>query len=350
MGLALARAGHRPVDGFVTADGARLHYLEKGAGAPVVFLHGNGSMIGDFVSSGITDRAAYDHRVVAFDRPGFGYSDRPRGRNWGPSEQAKLLLQAFSQLGIERPIIVGHSWGTLVALALALECPEKVAGLVLLSGYYYPVPRPQTNAPAPFGLSIIDDLFRHTALLLAGHAMASNAVKRVFAPCAVPERFKEHYSIPHALRPSQIKAVVEEAEMLPDCAGTLSQSYKDLEVPVRLIAGSDDRIVETDKHSARLHRELGTSTFRVVPGIGHMVHHAAPDEVVAAIDAVGGTREANVESRSAAARHQAVRRRWLYIGDDCEENELLSIGGGVSGVRAEADLHSPQPAGLASVH
>jgi hypothetical protein len=81
-----------------------------------------------------------------------------------------------------------------------------------------------------------------------------------------------------------------------------------------------------------------------------MVHHAAPDEVVAAIDAVSGTREANVESRSAAARHQAVRRRWLYIGDDCEENELLSIGGGVSGVRAEADLHSPQPAGLASVH
>ena len=57
-GVSAARADHRPVDGFITADGARLHYFEKGTGAPVVFLHGNGSMIGDFVSSGITERAA----------------------------------------------------------------------------------------------------------------------------------------------------------------------------------------------------------------------------------------------------------------------------------------------------
>src|SRR5436309_1300735 len=135
MGFARAVAGHRPIDGYVTADGARLHYFEKGAGTPVVLLHGNGSMIGDFVSSGITERAANGHRVIAFDRPGFGYSDRPRGRRWGPSEQAKLLLRAFSLLGIEQAIVVGHSWGALVALALALECPEKVAGLVLLSGY-----------------------------------------------------------------------------------------------------------------------------------------------------------------------------------------------------------------------
>ena len=134
MGLALAKADHRPIDGFITADGARLHYFEKGSGTPVVLLHGNGSMIGDFVSSGITERAANSHRVIAFDRPGFGFSERPRGRSWGPVEQAKLFLRAFSLLGIERPIVVGHSWGTLVALALALEDPEKVAGLVLSVG------------------------------------------------------------------------------------------------------------------------------------------------------------------------------------------------------------------------
>src|SRR5882757_9821526 len=141
MGFARAEAHHRPVDGFITVDGARLHYFEKGRGTPVVLLHGNGSMIGDFVSSGITERAATGHRVIAFDRPGFGYSERPRGRRWGPTEQAKLFLRAFALLGIEQPIVVGHSWGTLVALALALESGHKVAGLVLLSGYYYPMPR-----------------------------------------------------------------------------------------------------------------------------------------------------------------------------------------------------------------
>jgi hypothetical protein len=132
----------------------------------------------------------------------------------------------------------------------------------------------------------------------------------VFAPCAVPESFKRHYSIPHALRPSQIKAVAEEAAMLVEAAGRFSEQYKELAVPVRLIAGSDDRIVDTDQHSARLHRELGMSTFRNVPGIGHMVHHAVPDEVLAAIYALSELR------RVPAARCRGVERHWLHIGED----------------------------------
>src|SRR5882672_10949200 len=132
MGLALVANAVDPAVGrFITVDGTRLHYIDRGSGIPVILLHGNGSMIGDFVSSGITERLGPGHRVVTFDRPGFGYSERPRGRTWGPFEQAKLLLRAFSLLGIERPIVVGHSWGTLVALALALEDREKIAGLVL---------------------------------------------------------------------------------------------------------------------------------------------------------------------------------------------------------------------------
>ena len=345
MEIAPAQTDHRPIDAFITADGARLHYFEKGSGTPVVLLHGNGSMIGDFVSSGITERAATGHRVIAFDRPGFGYSERPRGRRWGPFEQAKLFLRAFSLLGIEQPIVVGHSWGTLVALALALEDPEGVAGLVLLSGYYYPVPRSHTSRLAASGFPVVNDLLRHAALLLGGHLMASDAVRRVFAPCAVPERFKRHYSIPHALRPSQIRAVEEEAEMLADSARTFGELYKELNVPVRLIAGSDDRIVDTDKHSARLHRELGTSTFRNVPGIGHMVHHAAPGEVVAAILAVDEMRRARAATGSAAMRHQCVQRRWLSIGDDCQEHEHANAAGTMRGEPVFV-----RQAGLASVH
>src|SRR5215467_11641617 len=101
MGNALAEADRPPVDAFITVDGIRLHYFECGGGSPVVLLHGNGSMIGDFVSSGITERIASGRRVIAFDRPGFGYSERPRGRKWGPAEQARLLLHAFALMGVE---------------------------------------------------------------------------------------------------------------------------------------------------------------------------------------------------------------------------------------------------------
>jgi pimeloyl-ACP methyl ester carboxylesterase len=299
-----------PIGRFMTVDGTRLHYVERGTGAPVVLLHGNGSTIADFVSSGITERVARaGHRVITVDRHGFGYSDRPRGRTWGPSEQAHLLWRAFALLGIERPIVVGHSWGTLVALALALEGPEKVAGLVLLSGYYYPIPR------APFAFPIVDAVLWHSVMPFIGRAIALDAVRRIFAPNVVPERFKRDYSIPHALRPSQLQAVAEEAAMLMESAKTFSAFYKELSVPVRLIAGSDDRIVDTAKHSARLHRELGTSTFRNVPGSGHMVHHAAPEEVVAAITSMG---ERGTATRSWTRRNR-VPRHWLHIEDNSEE-------------------------------
>jgi pimeloyl-ACP methyl ester carboxylesterase len=320
MGLALLQEADRPVASrFITVEGTRLHYIDRGRGTPVVLLHGNGSMIGDFLSSGITGCAEAGCRVVAFDRPGFGYSERPRGRRWGPLEQARLLLRAFALLGIERPIVVGHSWGTLVAVALALESGQDVAGLVLLSGYYYPVPRPRQNAASVSAFSLVDDVVRQAVMPFVWRLAAPGAVKKIFAPCAVPERFKQAYSMADALRPSQMKAVEEEAAMLGEAARSLAVLYRELSVPIRLIAGSDDRIVETEKQSVRLHRELANSTLRVVPGCGHMVHHAVPEEVMGAIVGMDEGRG----SRAAPARRTvqaSMPRHWLHIGEDAIES------------------------------
>jgi len=310
-GLAYSAEGAPPAFHFITVDETRLRYLDSGSGAPVVLLHGNGSMIEDFVSSGIMD--APGHRFVAFDRPGFGYSERPRDRAWGPCEQASLLLRALARLGIERPVVVGHSWGALVALAMALESPEDVAGLVLLSGYYYPVPRAEIGVPGAFPFTRV--VLRHTVGPFVRRLMAPDTLRRVFAPCAVPERFKRAYPLPLAMRASQMRAVDEEAAMLVDAARGLSPLYGELSVPVGIIAGSEDRIVDTNEHSARLHRELGTSTFHRVPGCGHMVHHAAPEEVLAAIAAAGLSGAAKAAARLAAAATKPPPRNWLHIGE-----------------------------------
>ena len=136
-----AERSHPPRGSFVTSEGVRLHYLERGNGPPVVFLHGNGVMLEDMLISRVVDQTARSCRAIAFDRAGFGYSDRPRGHSWTAAAQAALLPKAFALLGIDRPIVVGHSWGTMVALALALDHPEHVSGLVLASGYYYPTAR-----------------------------------------------------------------------------------------------------------------------------------------------------------------------------------------------------------------
>jgi pimeloyl-ACP methyl ester carboxylesterase len=307
-GAAFAARDQSSIFNFVTVDGVRLRYFETGRGMPpVVLLHGNGSMIEDFVCSGVVDHAASRFQFIAFDRPGFGYSTRPSGRAWGPCEQAKLLLNTLARLGVERPVVVGHSWGTLVALAMALERPEQVAGLVLLSGYYYPVPRaPAILASAAFPFT--SDVVRYTVRRL----MAPETLRRVFAPCIVPERFKRAYPLYLATRLSQMKTVEEEAAGLLHAAQTLCRVYHNVSVPVHLIAGSEDRIVDTELHSARLHQELANSTFDSVPGRGHMVHHAVPDRVVSAIDMIGRVRRSMPR---AVALDRSPRRSWLQIDE-----------------------------------
>jgi pimeloyl-ACP methyl ester carboxylesterase len=305
----LAIEYRRPVFQFVTVDGTRLRYFDTGFGQPVVLLHGNGSMIEDFLSSGIIELAAHSHRFVAFDRPGFGHSERPSGRAWGPSEQATLILEALAELGIERPFVVGHSWGALVALAIALRRPSDVAGLVLMSGYYYPLPRARPVS-VPAGLPFTREMLRHVRRLIA-----PETIRKMFAPCAVPERFRRLYPLPLAMRTSQMRAVEEEAAMLLDVAGAFSRLYRELSVPVHLIAGSHDGIVDTDAQSARLHQELANSTFHRVPGCGHMVHHAAPEKVVTAIADLEQVRGSGTAGQRAVTGHNAPQRNWLHIGE-----------------------------------
>ena len=136
-----AENANPPIGEFLYVNGVRLHYVERGSGAPLVLLHGNGSMIQDFESSGLITLAAKNHRVIVFDRPGFGHSDRPRNVVWTPAAQAELINSALHQLGVTHAIVLGHSWGTSVAVALALRYPNLVQGLVLASGYYYPTLR-----------------------------------------------------------------------------------------------------------------------------------------------------------------------------------------------------------------
>jgi pimeloyl-ACP methyl ester carboxylesterase len=172
--LAATRKAERrtpPIGQFMTIDGLRLHYIERGHGEPLVLIHGNGTLIQDFLVSGIVDDLAKRHRVIIFDRPGYGYSDRPRGL-WTPRAHATLFEKALERLDVSRAIVLGHSWGTLVAVALALQAPHLVRSLVLASGYYYPTLRADVILTAPVAIPGIGDLMRYTVSPLAGRLMS----------------------------------------------------------------------------------------------------------------------------------------------------------------------------------
>ena len=280
---AAAERSHPPLGSFVTSEGVRLHYVEHGNGPPVVFLHGNGVMVEDMLISRVFDQTARSCRAIAFDRPGFGHSERPRGHSWTAAAQAALLPRAFALLGIDRPIVVGHSWGTMVALALALDHPEHVSGLVLASGYYYPTARPMSSCSLlpPFLCSAM--LLCYTVAPLIGEAMAPRMFKKMFAPQPVPPRFEQEFPVGLSLRPSQIRASSEDASNMITDAKALSERYAELSCPVAILAGDADGVVNYQEQALRLHEELSASTLDIFAGAGHMIHHADPDRVVRAI-------------------------------------------------------------------
>jgi pimeloyl-ACP methyl ester carboxylesterase len=273
-----------PAGRFVSVLGVRLHYTERGAGPPVVLLHGNGVTSKDWEVSGVLDGLAADHRVIAFDRPGFGYSERPRRKAWTPAEQADLIHAALSQIGVVRPTVVGHSWGTLVALALALDHPADVERLVLLSGYYFPSPRLDAALTAPSATPLLGDLLRYTISPIMGRVMAPLIVRDLFAPAPVPERFSR-FPLSMSLRPSQLRASAQEAVLMVPSATALQDRYGELNLPVAIIAGSGDRIVDPSTQSNRLAQIVLNEDAQLVPGAGHMVHYFALDRVIAAVTA-----------------------------------------------------------------
>jgi pimeloyl-ACP methyl ester carboxylesterase len=273
-----------PAGQLLEIDSVRLHVVERGEGPPVVLIHGNMVSQRDFEASGLMGRLARNHRVIAFDRPGFGHSSRPRDRLWTPTAQAELLHAALAHLGVEQAVVVGHSMGAMVALALALDHPEDVRRLVLLGGYYYPTARVDALLTVPVALPVLGDVMRYTVTAVSALLMLKGLVRAMFAPRDVPADFMATLSKEMMVRPIQLRANAEDAAFMIPQAKASAARHQELRMPVAILAGAEDKVIDVEANAERLHREISGSTLAIVPGAGHMVHHAAPDEVVAAID------------------------------------------------------------------
>jgi pimeloyl-ACP methyl ester carboxylesterase len=290
-----AEAKYPPIGRFLEVNGVRLHYIDRGQGEPVVLIHGNGAMLQDFTVSGVVDHLAVRHRVIVFDRPGYGYSDRPRGL-WTSRAQAKLLEMALRQLGIQQAVVFGHSWGTLVAVALALQAPALVGSLVLASGYYYPTLRADVFLQSPPAIPLVGDVMRYTVSPPIARLMLPRMIRRTFEPAPVPKHFDSLFPKELMVRPSQLRAAAEDAALLVPGAMELQNHYRDLNVPVIIMAGADDQIVEVGRQSQRLHRELPGSKFILLSGLGHMIHHSTPLEIIRTVE-LGGVLDRNKSPR-----------------------------------------------------
>jgi pimeloyl-ACP methyl ester carboxylesterase len=285
--LAARRIERRyPAEGkFISVDGVRLHYLEQGEGPPLVLIHGNAVSAEDFRLSGMLDRLAQTHRVIAFDRPGYGYSERPRSKLWTARAQALHLLAALDALGVQKPLVVGHSWGTLVALNMVLEQPDDVGGLVLMSGYYWPTLRLDAPVAGWLAVPLVGDIMRYTVSPLFGRLNAPLVLEAMFAPAKVPAVFAHWFKGGMALRPSQLRASGADGALMPIEAARIAGRLTEIRALALVMAGTGDKVVNFEANTARLARELLGGQVHAVEGAGHMAHHTATEEMLAAIAA-----------------------------------------------------------------
>jgi pimeloyl-ACP methyl ester carboxylesterase len=283
----IARRRHPPLGKFIELEGVRLHYLERGPpdGPVLVMLHGNGTLLQDLALSGLVDAAAQKFRVICFDRPGFGYSSRPRSVIWSPDRQGQLLCDALSKIGVTQAVVLGHSWGTLVALAMAARNDHLVRGLVLISGYYFPTWRVDVMIASVGAIPIVGDVLRYTVSPISSWLALPLFAKKVFAPTSVPDIVKREYPRLLLVRPGQLRAVAEDSAFMVPAAGALSLAYKRIRCPTAIVAGREDQIVKSEQ-AKHLKLVLPHAEITSVPESGHMVHYSVSMEIAQTADAV----------------------------------------------------------------
>lgn len=189
------------------------------------------------------------------------------------------------QLGVDRPVVVGHSWGTIVALALAQRHQAEIAGLVLLSGYYFWTLRPDALLVAPGALPVLGDLLCYTVSPLLGWLQMPLLKWAMFSPARATVRFQAEYSPALALRPSQLRATSMDGALMIPGALALRGRYKDLTLPVVIVGGDGDKVV-FKRRSEQLRDSIPGSVLQIVKGAGHMVHHLVPQQVAQAVESV----------------------------------------------------------------
>lgn len=259
-----------PADGeLLEVDGARLHYVDKGKGQPIVMIHGLGGQLRNF--NYVVEQLAEEFRVILVDRPGSGYSTAAPGASAGLTAQAALFARFLEELELEKPLVVGHSLGGAIALKLALDFPEKVGALALIA----PLTRMARDLPPAFrGLAITVPQVRAAMAWMAVAPFSrygpDRIVREIFSPDAVPEDFDVRAGGLLARRPLNFLASSADLRGAAAELEELSARYPQLKVPTRVLFGRGDTILDPKLH--------GQGLADVVPGVrldlvegGHMI-------------------------------------------------------------------------------
>jgi pimeloyl-ACP methyl ester carboxylesterase len=298
IGAWLIERAHPPRGRFIDNGGLRQHVVELGASKnspPIVLIHGAGCNLED-MRLALGDRLAARHRVILIDRAGMGYSQRKSRRGSSPVYQAAVLRGLLDRLGVERAVVVGHSWGGTLALSFALDHPERAAGLVLLAPPLYPFNRSMTRLYTLFATPVAGWLYAHTLALPLGLPFIGMAMGSAFLPQLPPRSYIKRSAALLLLRPAVFLANARDVADLRGNLATQAAGYGALTVPTVIVTGRRDMVVAPRRHAVAFAAAVPGAKLVVLPGMGHMLHHVAAERVVAEIEELAARYSAALSS------------------------------------------------------
>jgi pimeloyl-ACP methyl ester carboxylesterase len=285
---------------MIEVAGASLNVVDIGprdaAGPPIVMIHGASSNL-QTMRQPLGDMLAKNHRVILIDRPGHGWSTRARLEDSTPAIQGRMIDEALEKLDVGSAIVVVHSWAGALGARMALDYPQRVAGLVMLAPVVYPWPGGIGWYNRLVGTPAVGPLLAYTVTLPLGYLLAERGARSVFLPQIMPANFISDSATLLLLRPREFLANARDLVTLKAAVKEQSPRYRDITAPVVIITGEPDKTVSTNRHSRPFKAAVPQTKLIVLPDAGHMIQNAEPELVTSEIEAMIG----EIAHRAAAA-------------------------------------------------
>ena len=262
---------------FLDLDGARIHYLDKGSGPAILLVHGLGGQMGNF-AYGVVERLTNEFRVVVIDRPGSGYSTRASDDAAHLAPQAAYVAQFIRKLGLERPLLVGHSLGGAIALRVALDHPETISALALIAPLTHVPPQvPEPFRPLDIDSKLVRRLLAWTVATPIGILRGATVLKQIFHPDPVPADFPIRGGGILGLRPPSFCNVSADLVAADADLDSMVERYPTIRMPVAILYGTSDNILDYRFHGEAMQSKVPELQLKLVEGRGHMLPVSTPD-------------------------------------------------------------------------